>query len=116
SSFDGLLVYAGGVIVADLLVDGATGGAGLGGGFQDIAQDELVVALQLGIDAPARLIGGNAVLLHPAAAGVGVEVGARINAVIHGSDVESGLVGGGSTLGKGKGNGKEKQGEKCCQQ
>ena len=80
-----LLVHAGGVEVPDLLRVGI-GRVGLSGGvlLQDAAQEQLV-ALVHAVEAarPPRLVRRDRIGLHPAAAGVLVEVVARVDGRIH---------------------------------
>jgi hypothetical protein len=56
-------------------------------------EELLVLARELRVDVPARLVGRDRVRAHPAATGVGVEVGARIRRSIHRRRIEPGRVG-----------------------
>src|SRR6266849_2483889 len=80
-----LLVHAGGVEVADLLHVGIHGVA-LSGGvlLQDVPQEQLVALVHC-VEAarPPRLVGRDGIGPHPAAAGVLVEVVARVGGRIH---------------------------------
>src|SRR5271167_1988448 len=69
----------------------ATSGAvpGRRGLFEDAAQIHQIVLVQLAVNAPRDLVGRNGVLLLPAAAGVRVEIDARIDGTVHGGDVET---------------------------
>ena len=68
--FDLLGVHASGVEIADLLLDGARRRVLiLGGGFENLAQNLLILVLQLVEAAPAGILGLNGIALDPAAAG-----------------------------------------------
>src|ERR1039457_1723711 len=60
--------------------------------FENAAQQDSVLVLQLGVHAPRALVRRDRVLLLPSATGVGVEIDTGINTLIHGSDVEPGSV------------------------
>src|SRR5580698_10865417 len=74
--------------VTDLLLIGAPV-AQIAGLFEKPPEIELILVSQLAVYVPARLVSRNRVVLHPAAAGIGVEVLARINRPIHRSGVEA---------------------------
>ncbi len=89
---DGGGVHAGGEVVADLLLDGVAVFSG-GCVLQDAPEELLVVVGELGVDAPGGLIGGDGVVLLPAAAGELVEVDAGVDGAVEVGDVERGGVG-----------------------
>src|SRR5208337_3747701 len=87
---DARLVHAREVEIADLLLIGTTAG-GVGGSLlQNIAQDHLVALMQLVEPSPFRLVSRDRIVLQPVAAGVLVEVSARIDGLVHRVDVEAG--------------------------
>ena len=95
-------VHTCGVVIADLLGDGVRG---LGGGclFENSPQIVEIILVQLGINVPTDLVGGNGILLLPAAAGVLVEIHAWVQRSVHGRNIEAGDVRQGrldSTLGR----------------
>jgi pimeloyl-ACP methyl ester carboxylesterase len=61
--------------------------------LEDAPQEKLVLVRQLAVDVPARLVRRDRVVLDPSAAGVLVEIGARIDGTIHRGGVEAGGVG-----------------------
>ena len=67
---DRLLVRAGGIVVANLLLDRVALGVGRGRSFQNPAQTHQIFVLHFGIGVPRRLVGGNGVSLDPPAAGI----------------------------------------------
>src|SRR5713101_299856 len=90
---NGSFIHAGRVIVADLLRYRVLGSVGPCSFFEDGAQLREIFVLQLTVGAPVRLVGWDRVVLHPAAAGVCVEINAGINGFIHGGKIEHGLGG-----------------------
>ena len=84
-------IHAGRVVVADLLRD-RVAVLGDGGLFQNAAQVLQIVFVQLAVNAPGGLIGRNRIHFLPAAAGVLVEVHARISRAVHGGGIEAGSV------------------------
>ena len=104
---DGFLVHAGAEVVADLLLAGVAAVGAFGQVFEDAPQVAAVVQRQLAVDGPARLVGRDRVVLHPAAAGVLVEVDAGIGVAVHRVHVQAGRVRefGGGTLGGRRGGG-----------
>ncbi len=84
---DRRLVHAGGIVGADLLRVGI-GRRRLLRRLEDAVQHVTVVLHQLAEAAPLGLVGGNRVVLHPGAAGVLVEVGARTHGLIHRRRIE----------------------------
>ena len=89
---DGGGVHAGGEVVTDLLLDGV---AVLGGGcvLEDAPEELLVLVGELAVDAPGGLVGGDGVVLLPAAAGELVEVDAGVDGAVEVGEVERGRVG-----------------------
>ena len=87
--FDALLVHAGGVVVADLAGDGVAARVGFRGGFEDLAQRLLVALVEFVEAPPARLVGWNRIALQPVAAGVLVEILARVRGLIDRLHVET---------------------------
>src|SRR5262245_47382617 len=83
------LVHARGEIVADLSRDRVARFGRVCRILQDAPEVATVVVPELRVDAPAGLIGGNRVVLPPAAARVLVEVGAGIRRAIHGRDIQA---------------------------
>ena len=72
--------------------------------LQGLVQDLAVPLVQLVERAPARIIGGNRVLLQPSAVGVRVEVAAGRRTRIHVSRIESAAAGAGAAeRGRGRG-------------
>src|SRR4029077_11327024 len=71
---DGLLVHAGTVEVADLLIYGAAFGVVHRGFFKNVAQNSSVALRQFAAAVPSRLVGWNRIVGHPQSAGVLVEV------------------------------------------
>ena len=57
--------------------------------LEDLAQDVVIVFLQLIEAPPARLIGGNRIRLDPIATSVLVEVDARINRFVDRGDIKA---------------------------
>ena len=88
---DGRGVHATGEVVADLLVDRAAAGLHHGGALQDVELHLFVAVLQFGETSPAGAVGGERVLGDPVAAGVLVEVDARIDGLVHGGGVDARL-------------------------
>ena len=89
---DAGLVHAGVVIVADLLVVGRTAGIVGRGLIENIAQDQLIAFVQFVEPAPFRLVRRNGIVLDPVAAGVLVEIDARVGGLVHRIQVEAGDV------------------------
>ena len=88
---DGGGIHAGGEVVADLLLDG--GAVGGGCVLEDAPEEVLVVVGELAVDAPGGLVGGDGVVLLPAAAGVLVEVVAGVDGAVEAGEIERGGVG-----------------------
>src|SRR6185436_6141724 len=91
---DRSLVHAGSVVVADFLncrrsLDSAPACL-----LEDLLQLGEGLILQLRIRAPARTVGWDRVLLQPTAAGIGIEIRTRIDALVHGAEIEHGGFGG----------------------
>src|SRR5271169_1882407 len=80
--FDGTFVHATGVVVADLLLIGASAGAVGRRLLENVAHDVFAALLQFVEAAPAGAVGGNRVLRLPLAAGVGVKIVAGIDTLI----------------------------------
>jgi hypothetical protein len=93
---DGLFVHARTEVIADLLLAGAAAVLALRQVLEDAPQVATVFLRQLAVHRPARLVGRDRVVLHPAAAGVLVEVDAGVGAAVHRADVQAGRVGEGS--------------------
>ncbi len=87
------VVGAGREGVADLLLRQRAAIDLHGQAIEDAPQHALVVLLHLAVDVPAGLVGGDRVVLLPAAAAVLVEVDAGIDGPVHGRDVEHRRVG-----------------------
>ena len=85
---DGGLVHTGAEVVADLLLVRVAAGGLFGKLVENSPKELLIVLIKLAVDAPARLVGGDGIVLHPSTAGVLVEIDARIGGFIHGGDVE----------------------------
>src|ERR1039458_4032137 len=85
---DGFLIHTGGVVITDLLRDGIAAGRGLGGLFEDLMEDLEIALLQFVEAAPFGLVWRDGILLHPRAAGVLVEIDARIGGPIDGAKIE----------------------------
>ena len=91
---DAVLVHAGGVVAADAVLRGARLGAG-GGLLQHVADRLLVAELDHREAAhPARLVGRPLGVRQPAAAGVLVEVLARIGGAVHRAEQPGQRIGG----------------------
>ena len=88
---DGRGVHATGEVVADLLVERAAAGLHHGGAFEEAELHLLVVVLQFAETSPAGAVGGQRVLGDPVAAGVLVEIDARIDGLVHGGGVDAPL-------------------------
>ena len=88
AGFDGLLVGAGSVVVANFLIDRTAVRIRHGRSLQNSAQARQVLILHFGIRVPGRLVGRNGIVLDPAAAGIGEEIHARINAAVHARNIE----------------------------
>ena len=86
----GLFVHAGAVVVADFLVDGAAIRAAGGGFLQNSSQRDEIAFVEFGEADPLGLVGGDFRILEPVAAGVLVEVDARVGGLIDGLDAEAG--------------------------
>ena len=87
--FDGRLIHAGGVEIADLLFVRRALGIADGGLFEDVLKNGAIAVVDQRQDSPAGLVGRNRVLGHPGSAGVLVEVLARIGGQIHVGGAES---------------------------
>ena len=87
------LVHAGGEIIPDLPLRGAPPGAALRQDIENSPEETLVLARELAVYAPARLVGRDRVVPDPSAAGVAVEVDAGIGRLVHRAHVEAGRVG-----------------------
>jgi len=83
SLLDGCLIHAGGEIIADLLRVRRTVGSRIRRLLQYTPQKMSIVLIQLFINAPARLIRWNGVVLLPTAAGVPIKILAGIDRPIH---------------------------------
>src|SRR6202167_120636 len=64
-----------------------------GGFFENAAKIVQIIFVEFAVNAPGSLVGGNGIHFSPAAAGVLVEVHARISGAVHGRGVETGGVG-----------------------
>ena len=95
---DGGGVHAGGIGIADFLIERAALLAYDGGALQHVEQDLFVVVAQFGEAAPARAVGRQRVVGDPVAAGVLVEIHARVDGLVHGGRIQAG---GGFRLRKG---------------
>jgi len=112
-----LLVHAGGVEVAHLLVDGVALGVVRRGLLQDLVQHRAVVFRQQAEGAPHHLVGGDGIVLDPLAAGVPVEVHTGVHALVHRIGVEAGqglggFVRGGAALGHRQRRGQQHQADR----
>jgi hypothetical protein len=87
---DRLLVHAGAVEVANLLIDAVTAGTASGSFLQNAALDTEIAFVEFGKALPRRPVGGNFRVLHPVAASVLIEVHARVGALIDVVDAEAG--------------------------
>ena len=87
---DGGGVHAGGIGIADLLIERAALLAYDGGALQDIQQDLFVVGAQFGEAAPAGAVGGQRVFGNPVSAGVLVEIHAGVDGLVHGGRIQTG--------------------------
>ena len=96
---NGWLVHAGGVIIASFLGDAIARDVRFRSIFQNRPQLGAILVLELAVRAPTRLVWRNGILLDPPAAGVGVEVHARIDGAIHGGNIQNRF--GGGVLGEG---------------
>src|SRR5579864_3142028 len=92
-SIDAFFVHAGGIIVADLLIDGRAARRRLPGLLQDLALDPQVLLAEFIEAVPLRLVGREGVLRAPVAARVLIEVRARADVGVHGPEIETGLAG-----------------------
>ena len=81
-------VHARGVEVAVLRLQRRAARTGLGGHFEIFVEQPLIALRQHTEVAPARLVGGDGIVLRPVAAGVLVEVCAGIGAGVHRAEVE----------------------------
>ncbi len=75
----GLLVHAGTVVVADLLVDGAAVRASCRCFFEDATQGHEIALVDFREANPLGLVSGDLRVLEPVAAGVLVEIDARVD-------------------------------------
>ena len=98
-SFNARLIHATGEEVSELLLHGSTGGLSLCEIVEDAPEELIVVIGQLAVDAPTGLIGGDGIVLHPAAATELVEVHAGVGRAVEGWQVEAGRVGQGRERG-----------------
>src|SRR5205823_11032105 len=73
---DSGFVHAGGEIIPDFLLHSASARCALRQAVENSPEKLLVLALELAVDAPARLVGRDGVVLHPSVAGEPVEVDA----------------------------------------
>ena len=89
------LVHARPVVVADFLLNGGAVFALDRGLFQNVFQDVLTALGQLIESAPTGAVGGNGVLILPAAASVGVKIVAGIDGLIEHVRVKTDALGGG---------------------
>ena len=87
---DGIGIHAGGVVVADLLLVGASGGVRGCRFFDDLMQRLGVELEKVGELIELRQIGGDGMQFCEVAAGVLIEVAAGIGGFIHGGGVEAG--------------------------
>ena len=87
---DGGGVHAGGVSIADLLIERAALLAHHGGALQNVEQDLFVVVAQFGEAAPARTVGRQRVVGNPVSAGVLVEIHAGVDGLVHGGRIQAG--------------------------
>src|SRR5205814_1741479 len=92
-SADAFFVHAGGVKVADLLIDRGAARRGLRSFLQDLALDPQVALVEFIEAAPARLVGRDGILRAPAAARILIEIRARADVGIHGAEIDTGLAG-----------------------
>src|SRR6185295_14826467 len=86
---DGVEVHAGLEVVADLALDRGALAIGPRRLLEQAPEEALIVLVELAVDAPARLVGGDRVALLPAVARVGVEVGAGVERAVHRRQVEA---------------------------
>ncbi len=91
--FHGRLIHARGKKVTNFLLRGRAPGGFLREIIQNTPKEALIVLGQFSVDAPTRLVGRNRVVLHPAAAGVNVEVHTRVRGFVHGGNIQAGGIG-----------------------
>jgi hypothetical protein len=87
--FDCRFVHAGAEVVADFLLGGVAPFLLFSQLVEHAPQEALVVLRQLAVHRPARLVGRDRVVLHPAAAGVLVKVFARIGGLVHRAHIQA---------------------------
>ena len=85
---DGVLIHAGGVVIADLLLYRSPIGRRLGRIFQRVAHGGNIPDGQRVKRAPSALIGGDRISLHPLAAGVLEKVRAGVEGLVYLLDAE----------------------------
>src|SRR5208282_1432171 len=86
-------IHAGGEVVPDFLLVRVAAGSVPGQIIQNPPQESLVILSELAVNAPAGLVGGNRIFLHPPATTVLVEINAGVGVLIHEFSVESRSVG-----------------------
>ena len=90
---DPSLVHAGGEVVPDFLLVRVSARSVPGQIVENAPQESLIILSQLAVNAPAGLVGGNRIFLHPPAATVLVEINAGVGALIHEFSFKSWSVG-----------------------
>src|SRR5690242_15416926 len=81
--FDGILIHAGGVVIADLLVYRAAFRIVCRSFLENVAKDKAIALGQFSVAAIGTLICRDWILLEPSAAGVLIEIPAGIGALVH---------------------------------
>src|SRR5579863_4768688 len=79
----GFFIHAGNIVVTNLLHGGILAGSASSRLFENPPQSPRILVLHFVPRGPARLVWRYGILLHPAAAGVVVEIHAWINTPIH---------------------------------
>ena len=87
---DGGRVHAGGVGIADLLLELAATGPFGGRALQDIEQHFFIAVADLGEAGEAGAVGRQGIVGNPVAAGVLVKIDARVDRLVHGSRIRAG--------------------------
>ena len=88
-AFNRSFIHAGGVEVANLLLNGAAVRTFSSGFLQDVAQDEAVAFSQFGVTSIGGLVAGHGILLEPSSTGILVEITAGIGDLVHQCCIEA---------------------------
>src|SRR6185369_1171445 len=86
---DSGLIHAGREEVTDQLLRRVSAGRLLREVVEDTPEETLIVLIQLAVNAPSGLVGGDRIVLHPSAAGVLVEVDAGVCRLVHRVHIEA---------------------------